>query len=256
MAGVRLLRGRGCGVSRHLRAVGRRAWTTRRRCWTSTSPRASRTSASTWRNPKAPMSRQLFGAGDRAGAVSADSLSGSGRWRGRAGIRFIREIDGMLPRIFRPEEAPMSNPQVEPFGMLNVDCHGNVSSFSPGVAGTEERRTTTTSSSATSTRTRWRRWRRSAPMRRMARDIARRRRGVPAGLRIFFGLRRRRAGQQVGGERQLRQRADAVLRAYPHGADRPYPWRDRAGGAKRIAANRSAARARRAPRRASPGRSD
>jgi uncharacterized protein len=29
----------------------------------------------------------------------------------------------------------MKNSQVEPFGMLNVDCHGNVSSFSPELLG-------------------------------------------------------------------------------------------------------------------------
>jgi uncharacterized protein len=50
-------------------------------------------------------------------------------------IRFIREIDGMLARIFRPNEAVMGNAQVAPFGMLNVDCHGNVSSFSPELLG-------------------------------------------------------------------------------------------------------------------------
>ena len=52
------------------------------------------------------------------------------------GFDFIREIDGMLPRIFRPEEArDAATTQVEPFGMLNVDCHGNVSSFSPELLG-------------------------------------------------------------------------------------------------------------------------
>jgi uncharacterized protein len=50
-------------------------------------------------------------------------------------IRFVREIDGMLPRIFRPEQGAMRNAQVEPFGMMNVDCHGNVSSFSPELLG-------------------------------------------------------------------------------------------------------------------------
>ena len=51
------------------------------------------------------------------------------------GIRFIREIDGMLPRVFRPEGEELRNAQAEPFGMLNVDCHGNVSSFSPELLG-------------------------------------------------------------------------------------------------------------------------
>jgi uncharacterized protein len=50
-------------------------------------------------------------------------------------IRFVREVHGMLPRVFRPEENVLRNAQVEPFGMMNVDCHGNVSSFSPELLG-------------------------------------------------------------------------------------------------------------------------
>jgi uncharacterized protein len=50
-------------------------------------------------------------------------------------IRFIREIDGMLPRVFRPEGDCVRNAQVEPFCMLNVDCNGNVSTFSPELLG-------------------------------------------------------------------------------------------------------------------------
>jgi uncharacterized protein len=52
-------------------------------------------------------------------------------------IRFIREIDGMLPRVFRSEQDPFKNIQVEPFGMVNIDCKGNVSSFSPELLGLE-----------------------------------------------------------------------------------------------------------------------
>jgi len=50
-------------------------------------------------------------------------------------IQFIREIDGMIPRIFRPEQSRAENAQVEPFGMVNIDCRGNVSSFSPELLG-------------------------------------------------------------------------------------------------------------------------
>jgi len=50
-------------------------------------------------------------------------------------IQFIREIDGMIPRIFRPEQSCAENVQVEPFAMVNIDCHGNVSSFSPELLG-------------------------------------------------------------------------------------------------------------------------
>jgi uncharacterized protein len=50
-------------------------------------------------------------------------------------IRLVREIDGMLPRVFRPDDSALGNVQVEPFGMLNIDCLGNVSSFSPELLG-------------------------------------------------------------------------------------------------------------------------
>lgn len=59
--------------------------------------------------------------------------------REQPGISFLREIDGMIGRIFRPEEAPIDNGQAEAFGMLNVDCHGNVSSFSPELLGLRNR---------------------------------------------------------------------------------------------------------------------
>jgi len=56
--------------------------------------------------------------------------------RQSSGVHFIREIDSMIPRIFRSEGADdMGNAQVEPFGMVNIDCHGNVSSFSPELLG-------------------------------------------------------------------------------------------------------------------------
>jgi uncharacterized protein len=55
--------------------------------------------------------------------------------RERRRIRFIREIDGMLPRVFRPDGEALRNVQVEPFGMVNIDCKGNVSTFSPELLG-------------------------------------------------------------------------------------------------------------------------
>jgi uncharacterized protein len=56
-----------------------------------------------------------------------------------ARVRFIREIDAMLPRVFRAGNEVMKNVQVEPFAMLNVDCHGNVSTFSPELLGLKNR---------------------------------------------------------------------------------------------------------------------
>ena len=55
--------------------------------------------------------------------------------RQRGSFRLIREIDAMLPRVLRPNEAVMTNEQVVPFGMLNVACNGDVSSFSPELLG-------------------------------------------------------------------------------------------------------------------------
>ena len=55
--------------------------------------------------------------------------------RQRGGFKFIREVDAMLPRVLRPEEAEMTNEQVAPFGMVNVACNGDVSSFSPELLG-------------------------------------------------------------------------------------------------------------------------
>ena len=57
------------------------------------------------------------------------------RARQRGLFRFIREIDAMLPRVLRPREATMLNEQVIPFGMMNVACNGDVSSFSPELLG-------------------------------------------------------------------------------------------------------------------------
>lgn len=61
--------------------------------------------------------------------------------RARAGgrVKFVREIDLALPRIFRPDGLPARNIQTEPLAMLNVDSHGNVSSFSPELLGLKNR---------------------------------------------------------------------------------------------------------------------
>jgi uncharacterized protein len=50
-------------------------------------------------------------------------------------VKFVREIDLALPRVFRPDDVPTRNIQTEPLAMLNVDSHGNVSSFSPELLG-------------------------------------------------------------------------------------------------------------------------
>ena len=57
--------------------------------------------------------------------------------RARAGgkIGFVRELDQLMPRLFRPDDIEPRNIQAEPLAMLNVDSHGNVSSFSPELLG-------------------------------------------------------------------------------------------------------------------------
>jgi uncharacterized protein len=77
----------------------------------------------------------LFAGDDAQGAFKDFLNEFWTRSRQSGRVRFVREIDGMLTRVFRPDQSVMRNAQVEPFGMLNVDCHGNVSSFSPELLG-------------------------------------------------------------------------------------------------------------------------
>ena len=53
-------------------------------------------------------------------------------------ISFVREIDQLMPRLFRPEGIEPRNIQAEPLAMLNVDSHGNVSTFSPELLGLQD----------------------------------------------------------------------------------------------------------------------
>jgi uncharacterized protein len=57
------------------------------------------------------------------------------RARAAGKIEFIREVDGMIGLVFRPDELNIHNHQVEPLGMLNVDWSGRVSTFSPELLG-------------------------------------------------------------------------------------------------------------------------
>jgi uncharacterized protein len=50
-------------------------------------------------------------------------------------VKFVREIDTMITAVFRSNDAPFRNQQVEALAMLNVDCLGNVSTFSPELLG-------------------------------------------------------------------------------------------------------------------------
>jgi uncharacterized protein len=50
-------------------------------------------------------------------------------------VKYVREVDTMIHAIFRPNDAPFRNQQVEPLAMMNVDCLGNVSTFSPELLG-------------------------------------------------------------------------------------------------------------------------
>src|SRR5580704_5612091 len=50
-------------------------------------------------------------------------------------VKFVREVDSMISAVFRSNGAPFRNQQVEPLAMMNVDCLGNVSTFSPELLG-------------------------------------------------------------------------------------------------------------------------
>ena len=55
-------------------------------------------------------------------------------------VKFVREIDQALPKVFRPDGVSFPNIQTLPLAMLNVDSHGNVSSFSPELLGMKDER--------------------------------------------------------------------------------------------------------------------
>ena len=50
-------------------------------------------------------------------------------------LRFIREIDNATQFVLRPKEAEFRNQLIEPFAMINMDCTGNISTFSPELLG-------------------------------------------------------------------------------------------------------------------------
>jgi uncharacterized protein len=77
----------------------------------------------------------LFADGEQQARYSAFLRRFWQQARASGRVRFVREIDLAIQRIFRPDEAETRNIQVEPLGMLNVDSHGNVSSFSPELLG-------------------------------------------------------------------------------------------------------------------------
>ena len=106
--------------------------------------------------------------------------------------------------------------------MLNVDSHGNVSSFSPELLGLKNKDygdfllgNINHQSLAEIHRT--------CLGSALHRDIQAGVQACQRGLRLFLGLRRRRAGQQAVRERLVRQHDDVVLHAHANGADRPDP---------------------------------
>jgi uncharacterized protein len=114
----------------------------------------------------------LFAAADVRGRFASflDHFWRQARQSGR--FSYIREIDGMLPRILRPEEAVMGNEQIVPFGMLNVACNGDVSSFSPELLGLRNADYSDFIIGNVNTHT-LEQMQASAPMQRMAADIDR-----------------------------------------------------------------------------------
>ncbi len=50
-------------------------------------------------------------------------------------IKSIREIDDMLDAVSLPPRAGLRSEMAEPFTILNMDCEGNVSTFSPELLG-------------------------------------------------------------------------------------------------------------------------
>lgn len=51
------------------------------------------------------------------------------------GTLSVREFDTAIATICTPDDHPVYNHQVEPFGIVTVDCEGNISTFSPELVG-------------------------------------------------------------------------------------------------------------------------
>ena len=78
---------------------------------------------------------ELFRSDDLRGRYAAFLRRFWHRARASGKIKFVREIDQALPKVFRPEGVSFPNIQTLPLAMLNVDSRGNVSSFSPELLG-------------------------------------------------------------------------------------------------------------------------
>jgi uncharacterized protein len=55
--------------------------------------------------------------------------------RSRQQIKGIREIDDMINAISLPPRLGLKSQMAEPFAILNMDCNGNISTFSPELLG-------------------------------------------------------------------------------------------------------------------------
>ena len=149
--------------------------------------------ASTWRNPRATTSRN---SSPRRTWTAHSSRSFESFWRiarAHGAVRFIREIDGMMPRVFRPAGTPMHNPQTTPLSILSVDRVGRVSTLLAGAARLHEPRLRRLHPPATSIATRWRRSTPPACARRCTPRCRRGCAGANGECGYFLGLRRRRA---------------------------------------------------------------
>ena len=137
-------------------------------------------------------------------------------------VKFVREIDQTVPRMFRPDGMPARNIQCEPLAMLNVDSRGNVSSFSPELLGMKNKDYgdfllgNITINSLAEIHA-------ACLGSALYRDIRAGAQACQAACEYYLGLRRRLAGQQAVRERIVHRHHDVVLHAHPNGADRPDP---------------------------------
>ena len=160
--------------------------------------------------------------GPNCGRATPLSCAASGTGAGeRPGEVRARDRPRHAARVPARGSAPR-NIQTEPLAMLNVDSHGNVSSFSPELLGL---RTSDYGDFLLGNIN-------HQSLAEIHRDLPRLgaaprhpggRAGVQRELRLFLGLRRRRAGEQAVRERLVRQHDDVILHADADGADRPDP---------------------------------
>ena len=211
-------------VPRHLGAVGREPRRSRRAARLLSSPRASTTSASMSRNPKAATSRSSS-RGERAALTRYAGFLRrfwhAARESGR--VKFLREIDLAIPRVFRPSEAHLAQHPDRAARPCSMSTATATSRASRPSCSASRMRPMATSCWATSTPIRWPASTRPACDRRCSATSRRASRPAAPSCEYFSVCGGGAPVNKLFENGSLRQHQNLLLHAHPDRADRSHP---------------------------------